>query len=74
MARSLRLIIVLILFVSPFSHKAQEVHNDILGYSEAETDSTLFDLLEFDGSGRVNIMGLLNNEFFRLDDMLIPQT
>ncbi len=65
----LNMIILSYLFVS-FTTHAQLPDNGLNGHYKAQTDSTMYSFFEFDGNGKVSIMGMGNGDYFVKGDTL----
>lgn len=49
----------------------QVIDNNIQGYYQAKSDSGMYSFFEFDGNGKVNIVGLGTGDYFTKGDSLI---
>lgn len=50
---------------------AQVIDNNIQGYYQAKSDSNIYSFFEFDGNGKVNIVGIGTGDYFTKGDSLI---
>lgn len=50
---------------------AQVIDNNIQGYYQAKSDSNMYSFFEFDGNGKVNIVGIGTGDYFTKGDSLI---
>lgn len=65
----IQLLVALFLFSSMAN--SQIIDNNIQGYYQAKSDSSLYSFFEFDGNGKVNIIGMGNGDYFIKGDSLI---
>lgn len=63
----------LLLLLISFSNliNCQVIDNNIQGYYQAKSDSGMYSFFEFDGNGKVNIVGLGTGDYFTKGDSLI---
>lgn len=63
----------LLLLLISFSNliNSQVIDNNIQGYYQAKSDSNMYSFFEFDGNGKVNIVGLGTGDYFTKGDSLI---
>ncbi|TDO73273.1 hypothetical protein EV143_106215 [Flavobacterium chryseum] len=61
--------LVLIISLSNWAN-AQVIDNNLQGYYLAKSDSNMYSFFEFDGNGKVNIVGLGNGDYFTKGDSL----
>lgn len=63
----------LLLLLISFSNliNSQVIDNNIQGYYQAKSDSNVYSFFEFDGNGKVNIVGLGTGDYFTKGDSLI---
>jgi hypothetical protein len=60
-----------LLFVFSSIANSQIIDNSIQGYYQTQSDSSLYSFFEFDGNGKVNIVGMGNGDYFIKGDSLI---
>lgn len=63
--------IVCFLFISTYFINAQNTDNTLQGYYVAQSDTLMYSHFEFDGYGKVDIMGMGKGDYFTKGDSLI---
>ena len=62
--------LAVLIFLSNLA-SSQVIDNNIQGYYESKSDSSIYSFFEFDGNGKVNIVGMGTGDYFTKGDSLI---
>ncbi|KUJ63463.1 hypothetical protein AR687_01880 [Flavobacteriaceae bacterium CRH] len=62
--------LLLLMYLSNLAN-AQVIDNNLQGYYQAKSDSNMYSFFEFDGNGKVNIVGIGTGDYFTKGDSLI---
>ena len=64
------ILVIVVIFVSNLA-QCQKIDNNLQGYYHAKSDSSIYSFFEFDGNGKVNIVGMGSGDYFIKGDSLI---